>query len=91
MSALSKIFERLMAKQMLSFIQPNLSNLLCGFREGFSTQHALFHVVEMFHRSFDQSGILGVVLMDLSKAYDCLSHYLLVAKMAAYGFSNKSL
>ena len=29
--------------------------------------------------------------MDLSKAYDCLSHDLLIAKMAAYGFSNKSL
>ena len=91
LSALSKVFERLMATQMLSFIQPNLSNLLCGFREGFSTQHALFRVVEMFRRTIDQSGIVGVVLKDLSKAYDCLSHDLLIAKMAAYGFSNKSL
>ena len=80
-----------MAKQMLSFIQPNLSNLLCGFREGFSTQHALFRVAEMFRRTIDQSGIVGVVLMDLLKPYDCLSHDLLIAKMAAYGFSNKSL
>ena len=68
LSALSKVFEGLMAKQMLSFIQPNLSNLLCGFRENFSTQHALFHVVEMSCRTINQSGIVGVVQMDLLKA-----------------------
>ena len=65
---------------MLSFIQPNLSNLLCGFREGFSTQDALFRVVEMFRRTIDQSDIVGVVLMDLLKAYDCLSRDILIAK-----------
>ena len=69
-----------MAKQMLSFIQPNLSNLLCGFREGFSTQHALFHVLEMFRRTIDQSGIVGIVQTDLPKASDCLSHDSLIAK-----------
>ena len=69
-----------MAKQMLSFIQPNLSNLLCGFMEGFRTQHALFRIVEMFSRTIDQSGIVGVVLTDLSKAYDCLGPDLLISK-----------
>ena len=35
----------------------------------------------------DQSGVCGMVLMGLSKAYDCLPHDLLLAKMEAYGFS----
>ena len=46
LSTLSKIYERLMYSQMLPFIKPKLSNLLCGFREGYSTQHALLRLVE---------------------------------------------
>ena len=46
LSPLSKVFERLMYSQMLPFIRPKLSNLLCGFREGYSTQHDLLRLVE---------------------------------------------
>ena len=39
----------------------------------------------------DKSGACGMVLMDLSKANDCLRNDLLLAKMEAYGFSIDSL
>ena len=38
-----------------------------------------------------KSGKIGVVLMDLSKAYDCLLHDLLIAKLVAYGLGYNSL
>ena len=33
----------------------------------------------------------GTILTDLSKAFDCLSHYLLIAKFEAYGFETSAL
>ena len=37
----SKIFEKVLEKQLSEFFKPLFSNLLCGFRNGYSTQHAL--------------------------------------------------
>ena len=66
------LFERLMYSQMLPFIKPELSNLLCGFREGYSTQYALLRLVETYKQCLDSNDVMGLVLPDLSKADDCL-------------------
>ena len=39
----------------------------------------------------DKDFLIGAVLMDLFKAFDRISHDLLVAKLAAYGFEEKTL
>ena len=66
-----------------------LSNKLCGYRKGFSTQHALMSMTEQWRKSLDSKGFAGAVLMDLSKAFDCMNHELLIAKLDAYGFGKK--
>ena len=76
---------------MSHYFKDKLRDILCGFREGYSTQHALIRVIEKWKKCLDNSGIVGTILMDLSKAYDCLPHDLLIAKLAAYGFSVNSL
>ena len=84
-------FERLMQKQINSFIADYLSDFLCGYRQGFSTQHALSTLIESWRQSLDCRGYSGAVLMDLSKAFDTINHELLTAKLHTYGFNKESL
>ena len=44
-----------------------------------------------WQKQLDESGFIGTILMDLPKAYDCLPHNLMVAKLEAYGLAKESL
>ena len=48
-------------------------------------------MLEKWKRSVDNSKMCGALLTDLSKAFDCLDHELLIAKLNAYGFSLTTL
>ena len=88
---LSKVFEKIINNQLHEYIENFLNELLCGFRKAHSTQHALFRLIQKWQAELDSGGYVGTILMDLSKAYDCLSHDLLIAKLEAYGLDIGSL
>ena len=83
--AVSKVYDRVLKDQINPYFHEILSNILYVFRAGYSTQHALIRMLIKWRRCLDTSGLVGTILMDLSKAYDCLPHDLLIAKLAAYG------
>ena len=68
-----------------------IRRLLCGFRKGYNAQHALVRMLEKWKTSLDNGENIGTILMDLSKAFDCIKHDLLLAKLNAYGFSREAL
>ena len=48
-------------------------------------------IIENFKKSLDRGGECAALLIDLSKAFDCLPHDLIIAKLHAYGFDKASL
>ena len=89
--SVSKVFERIMHKQISEYINQFLSPYLCGYRQGFSIQQALVSLIEKWKAILDKNGYAGAVLMDLSKAFDTINHDLLIVKLNAYGFTKNLL
>ena len=89
--SLSKIYAKIIYKQLNSFFNNKLSPLLCGFRSQCGIQHALLNMIRKWQTCPDASGVVGTLLMDLSKAFYCLPHDLIIAKLHAYGIEEDSL
>ena len=91
LSTVPKVFERLMGTQISAYLSQYLSYLLCGFLQGFNAQHALIRTIEKWRTCLDKGGNVGAIFMDLSKAFDCIRHDSLIAKLHAYGFNRDAL
>ena len=85
LSVLSKILEKVVANQLYEFL--SLNNLFSesqhGFRQGLSTQTALIQITEHLYKNVDKHEVSLLALCDLSKAFDSVSHTLLLQKMDA--------
>ena len=87
----SKLFERNMYNQIMLYINKFLSPYLFRYIKGYSTEQCLAVMLEVWKKALDGKGKAGTILTDLSKAFDCLNHNLLIAKMSAYGFEKNTL
>ena len=80
-----------MFKQMSEYFESFLSKYQCGFTKEFSAQQCLLSMLKKGKSATDNRKTFGALLTDLSKAFDCLSHDLLIAKLNAYGSSIAAL
>ena len=90
LTSTSKIFEGILCDQLLSFISSSLSLDLSAYRKSYSCNNVLVKCLENWRHAVDNNKHVGCILIDLSKAFDCLPHGLLIAKLYAYGLSIES-
>ena len=88
---LSKIYEKLMYQQLYELFNSIPSPKQCGFRKGYSVQHCLMVMLEKFKELRDKGEEFGAFLTDLSKAFDCIDHNLLITKLSWYEVTPISL
>ena len=72
-------------------MKQNFSPFLSAYRKSFSTEHVLIRLLEDWRNKLGNNTVLGTVLTDLSKAFGCIPHDLLVAKLDEYGFNRDTV
>ena len=77
-SSLSNVYEKLIYHQL-------------NFFSRYGSQHALLNLLNKWQSCLGKSGVVSAVFMALSKAFDCLLHNLISAKLHAYGFNSGNL
>ena len=85
LSLFSKIFEKIVAKQLVTFINSN--NLSCkyqsGFRSNHSTETAINYILNDIYIAIEAGSKIQLLLLDLSSAFDTLSFDILSLRLAS--------
>ena len=89
LSNLNKIFEKIVHKQLYSFLEKHecIYNLQFGFRQKHSTNHALISIMNKIQEAIKTNDFAIGIFVDLQKAFDTVNHDILIEKLDYYGIS----
>ena len=93
LSAISKVFERIVFNQLYKYMDSNslFLNSQYGFRKNHSTEYAALEFVDRIAKDIEAKKVPLSVFIDLSKAFDTLDHEILLKKLKYYGITGVAL
>ena len=91
LSNFAKLFESIIYSQLNDYMENKFSKYLTGFRKNHNTQNSLLRTIESWKAKLNNGSKVGVIIMDLSKAFDGLNQDLLLAKLEAYVLGNNAV
>ena len=93
LSVLSKLAEITVQRQLLEHLET--TNQLSGdhhaYRKWTSTTTALLQMVDCIARGIDENKIVSTMCVDLTAAFDCVEHQLLIEKLQFYSIDESTL
>ena len=91
LNCFSKVYENILKTQLVEKMNTLFSPFISAYRESYNTQHVLIRLIEVWRKNLDNNYFTKAVLMGLSKAFNCIPHDLVIAKLAAYGFDKNMI
>ena len=85
-----QIYKRFINDKLLNHVNDILFSFVSTYRSKYSSNHMIMRLTEE-KRKLNKGFFAGIVLMDLSRAFDCISHDLQITKLNAYSSDSKSL
>ena len=91
LNCFSKVYENILKTQLVEKIDNLFSPFICAYRKSYNMQHVLIRLSEEWRKNLDNNYFIRAVLMDFSKAFDCIPDELVIAKLAAHGFDKNMI
>ena len=90
LSTISKILEKSIYVQLDHYLSTNklLYEFQSGFRPGFSTETCLIFLTDYIRSQLDEGKYVGMLLLDVQKAFDSVNHEILCHKLEAMGIKS---